>query len=160
MQKLCVSKLWDAGTSVNTFEWQHKWIIESDSQFKSLGSYMQKSVSSAHQGSIYSIKNTVKTVILLFIPVKQSWIFSIITPVFSVTWSFRNHSNMLKKHFLLLSMRKTVVLIHIYVEIVMLFFSILWWTKFKITVLIWNGNIINAFTVTFDQFNASLLNKH
>jgi len=25
----------------------------------------------------------------------RSWIFSIITPVFSVTWSFRNHSNML-----------------------------------------------------------------
>jgi len=25
----------------------------------------------------------------------QSWIFSIITPVFSVTWSFRNHSNTL-----------------------------------------------------------------
>ncbi len=25
----------------------------------------------------------------------QSWIFSIITPVFRVTWSFRNHSNML-----------------------------------------------------------------
>ncbi len=25
----------------------------------------------------------------------QSWIVSIITPVFSVTWSFRNHSNML-----------------------------------------------------------------
>ncbi len=25
----------------------------------------------------------------------QSWIFSIITPVFSATWSFRNHSNML-----------------------------------------------------------------
>ncbi len=25
----------------------------------------------------------------------QSWIFSIITPVFSVTWSFRYHSNML-----------------------------------------------------------------
>ncbi len=24
----------------------------------------------------------------------QSWIFSIITPVFSVTWSFRIHSNM------------------------------------------------------------------
>jgi len=32
----------------------------------------------------------------------QSWIFSIITPVFNVTWSFRNVS--LKKHFLLLSM--------------------------------------------------------
>jgi len=25
----------------------------------------------------------------------QSWIFSIITPVFRVTWSFRNHFNML-----------------------------------------------------------------
>jgi len=25
----------------------------------------------------------------------QSWIFSIITPVFSVTWSFRNNSKML-----------------------------------------------------------------
>jgi len=25
----------------------------------------------------------------------QIWIFSIITSVFSVTWSFRNHSNML-----------------------------------------------------------------
>ncbi len=25
----------------------------------------------------------------------QSWIFSIITPVFRVTWSFRNHANML-----------------------------------------------------------------
>jgi len=24
-----------------------------------------------------------------FIPLMQSWIFSIITPVFSVTWSFR-----------------------------------------------------------------------
>ncbi len=33
----------------------------------------------------------------------QSWVFSIITSVFSVTWSFRNHSNMLVlKHFLLL----------------------------------------------------------
>ncbi len=29
------------------------------------------------------------------IPVMQSWIFSIITPAFNVTWSFRNHSNML-----------------------------------------------------------------
>ncbi len=30
-----------------------------------------------------------------FIPVMQIWIFSIITPIFSVTWSFRNHSNIL-----------------------------------------------------------------
>ncbi len=32
---------------------------------------------------------------MYFISVMQSWIFSIIIPVFSVTWSFRNHSNML-----------------------------------------------------------------
>jgi len=25
----------------------------------------------------------------------QSWIFSVITSAFSVTWSFRNHSNMM-----------------------------------------------------------------
>ncbi len=30
-----------------------------------------------------------------FIHVMQNWIFSIITPVFSVTWSFGNHYNML-----------------------------------------------------------------
>jgi len=27
--------------------------------------------------------------------VMQSWIFSIITPVFSDTWSFRTHSNVM-----------------------------------------------------------------
>jgi len=32
---------------------------------------------------------------MLFIPVMQSWIFCIIPPVFSVTWPFRNHCNML-----------------------------------------------------------------
>ncbi len=37
-----------------------------------------------------------------------------VTPVFSVPWSFRNHTNMLKKHVLLLSMFKTVVLLNIY----------------------------------------------
>ncbi len=33
--------------------------------------------------------------------------------------------------------------------------------KFKRTAFIWNTNlyIINVFTVTFDQFNASLMNK-
>ncbi len=78
----------------------------------------------------YLIKNTVKTAILWTIiticvfyfnilwnvihSCDQNWIFSIIPPVFSVTWSFRNHSNMLimfKKHFWLLSMLKTVVVI-------------------------------------------------
>ncbi len=68
-----------------------------------------------HQTCIYLIKNTVNTEILwniitilnnsflfeyivklyLFLWF-QSCIFSIITPVFSVTWSFRNQSNMLK----------------------------------------------------------------
>ncbi len=32
---------------------------------------------------------------LKLFPWWQSWIFSIITRIFSVTWSFRNHSNML-----------------------------------------------------------------
>ncbi len=64
-------------------------------------------VSYAKQGCIYLNKNTVKTNIvkyyfnvkslffftiwiyrkMSFIPVMRSWIFSIITPVFSVTWS-------------------------------------------------------------------------
>jgi len=40
------------------------------------------------------------------------WIFSIITPVFSVTWSFSWYADLLlKKHFFLLSMLKTVVLL-------------------------------------------------
>ncbi len=30
-----------------------------------------------------------------YFPAMQNWIFSIITPVISVTWSFRNHYNML-----------------------------------------------------------------
>ncbi len=52
-----------------------------------------------------------------FFPVLQHCI----TPVFSVTWSFRNHVNtdlLLNKHFLLLSMLKTVVLLHIFVKTV------------------------------------------
>ncbi len=57
-----------------------------------------------------------------FIPEMQSWIFSIITPVLSVTWSFRIHSEMLlKKHFIL-SMLKIVLLI-IFVETVIYIFD-------------------------------------
>jgi len=73
----------------------------------------------------------------------QSWIFSIITSVFSVTWSFRNHSNMLiwcfKNHFLL-SMLKTVVLLNIFVETVIIrfFHNSLTKRKFKRTAFIWN----------------------
>ncbi len=48
---------------------------------------------------------------------KLNFFQSSITPVFSVTWSFRNHSNadlLLKKHVLLLSiLLKTVVLLNI-----------------------------------------------
>ncbi len=46
--------------------------------------------------------------------------------LFSVTWSFRNHSNILiccLKHFLLVSIFKTVMLLNIFVETVIHFFS-------------------------------------
>ncbi len=72
-----------------------------------------KTASFCSQGCIYLIKNTEKNLkqenveILLqfkttifncnihFFSCDQSWIFSFLTPVFSVTWSFRNHSNIL-----------------------------------------------------------------
>ncbi len=45
-----------------------------------------------------------------------------ITPVFSVTWSFRNHSDLvLKKHFWLLLMLKTVALFNMFVKYVPFF---------------------------------------
>jgi len=64
-------------------------------------------VSSVHKACISLIKNTEITVILWNIitifyfnklsnvvySCDQNWIFSFITPVFSVTWSFTNHSN-------------------------------------------------------------------
>ncbi len=90
----------------------------------------------------------------------QSWIFSIITPVFSVTWSFRNHLNML-----IWCSRNISSYYQCWKQLLNIFLNnlvILWWTAF-----IWSRNlrskifcnIINVFTVTFDQFNASLLNK-
>jgi len=39
----------------------------------------------------------------------QSWIFSIITPVFSVTWSFRDHSNVQEHHYLMVVPRNLMV---------------------------------------------------
>ncbi len=54
-----------------------------------------------HNKTLFVSKWSVKMVfafqkmLIIFIPVMKSWIFSIITPVFSVTWSFRNHTNML-----------------------------------------------------------------
>ncbi len=56
----------------------------------------------------------------------------------SVTWSFRNHYNMLiMKHFILLSKLKTVVLLKIFVETVIHFFQdSVMNTKFKRTAFI------------------------
>ncbi len=84
---------------------------------------------------IYLSKNTDKTNIMqnimilnrfllkyiynVFFHVMQSRIFSIITPVFRVTWSFWNHTNMLIscwRHIVLLSMLKTVMLLNIFVK--------------------------------------------
>ncbi len=85
----------------------------------------------------------------------RSWIFSIITPVFGVTQSFRNHANM-----------------QIYCSRNSFYYYVensyaqdyLMNRKFKITAFICKinfCNIINVFTDTFDEFllNASLLNK-
>ncbi len=135
-----------------------------------------KDVFNAHKGCIYLIKNAAKRVILWniiksfsiwiyfkieFIPVMQSWIFSIITPVFSVTWSFRKSFEyadlLLKKHFWLLSVLKTVVLLHILVGAVIFFCRILWWIESSKEQHLFEIEIV--FTVTFDQFNASFL-KH
>jgi len=62
-----------------------------------------------------------------------------------------HHSNMLmlKKHFLLLSLLKTVVLLNIFVETIILF------SEFEQHLLEIEAfcNILNVFTVTFNQSN-------
>ncbi len=71
----------------------------------------------------------------------------------------KNHSNMPVWHFLLLSVLKTVVLPNFFVETN--FFqdsSINKELKSNYLIDIF-CNIINVFTVTFDQLNVSLLNK-
>ncbi len=80
----------------------------------------------------------------------QSRIFSIITQAIQIIQA----DSLFKKHLLLLlSMLKTVV---------KNIFRVLWWIEsskeqylFKIDIFC---NIINTFTITFDQFNAFLLN--
>jgi len=78
------------------------------------------------------------------------WIVSIITPVFSVTWTFRNYSTILnlvfKKH--LLSILKTVVLLNIVVE-TMFFFQ-----DSPFLFHIWIKNLLLSILITF---NPSLL---
>ncbi len=88
----------------------------------------------------------------------QSWIFGVMT-------SLQCHDPsdlLLKKHFWLLSMLKTVVLPNIFVETVIQDLQDLQKNrKFKRNLfeieIFWN--IINVFTVAFDQFNASLMNR-
>ncbi len=87
----------------------------------------------------------------------RSWIFSIITPVFSVTWS-RNHSNMPICWFLLLSMLKSFLLLNSFVKTLIFIQDSLINRKHLFEIEIF-WDIINVFTVTFKLFNVSLLNK-
>ncbi len=88
----------------------------------------------------------------------QSWIFSIITSVFSVTWSFRNHSNML-----ICYSRNIIINAENSYSVTILwkpwyiFFRIIWWLESCIYLK--QKSFVNVSTVIFDQFNASLLNK-
>ncbi len=65
------------------------------------------------------------------------------------------YADVLKKHFLLLSVLKTVVLINIFVEHTI--FSVLFDEQKAHTNIIY---LKNKSCVTFDQFNASMLNKN
>ncbi len=87
------------------------------------------------------------------------FIFVIITPHFSVTWSFRNFSNMLiccsRKHFwLLLSTLEIVVLLHIFFYHKTFFFRIIWWTESSIErpAFLWNRNILYNYKCLYCHF--------
>ncbi len=91
----------------------YKWMVICTLLFKSLGSVWMvlKEVTSDHQCCIYLIKNNKSKVKMWNIITIEMTVFyvniikcnlflwsnliSIITPGFSVTWSFRNHTNML-----------------------------------------------------------------
>ncbi len=66
---------------------------------------------------------------------------------------------LLKKHLLLLAMLKTVMLLNVFVEIMSFFINqdALINRKFKQKPFV--HTYVNVFTVTFDQFNLSWLNK-
>ncbi len=94
---------------------------------------------------------------LIFFFLLLCWIFSIVTPVFSVTWSFRNQYNMLiccsrniSCYYLII---KKVVLLCIFVETVIVLFQDSFMNrKFKRTEFIWNKNVLKqyeCFTVFF-----------
>ncbi len=99
---------------------------------------------------------------------------SIITPVFSVTWFFRKKIEyadlLLKKHLLLLSVLKTVVLHHTFVKILIFFFLSEFLNEYKVQKKSIYVNMFcnlvtklltfsNVFTVVCDQLNAPRLNK-
>ncbi len=91
----------------------------------------------------------------------QCILFTVFTPVFSVTRFFRNHSNMLiccSRNIYHQCFKK---LLNIFVK--MWFFSELFDENKVQKNSIWNinifCNILNVFNVTFEQCNASLLNK-
>ncbi len=92
----------------------------------------------------------------------KSWIFSIITPFFSVTWSFRNHLCWFAAQETFLIFKMLCCLIFFFCGNSDMFFRILWWIERTKTAFTWNinlfCNIINVFTVIFDQIKASLLN--
>jgi len=62
---------------------------------------------------------------------------------------------LLKKHFLLLSMLKKVVRLNVYGNVILVIRKFIRKSFFYINLLY----IINIFTATFDQLNASLLSK-
>ncbi len=94
----------------------------------------------------------------------RSWIFSIITPVFSVTWS---------SEIILICWFAAQISYNYQCWKGLCCFIFLWKKGYFFRILWWIGiskephffsnrmfcNILNVFTVTFDQCNASLLNK-
>ncbi len=148
--------------------------------------FMFLEVASAHQGCIYLIKNTFKMIIVWNIIANSNGCFlcKYIVKCNLFLWLklyfqhhysslqchmiFRNHSNMLIFCSRNISVdyqcwKQLCCTIFLWKLWCILFFRILWWIEsskeqhlFGLEIFC---NIINVFTATFDQFNASLLNK-
>ncbi len=139
----------------------------------------KKEVSSAHQGWIYLIKNTVKNLKYycnlkemfymwiyvqkrLFFFLWSNCIFSIITPVFRVTWS----SEIIiicwfaaQETFLIIIDVENSCAAKYFCWSSDPFYCIHFQYLMNRKHLFKIENILNIFTITFEQFNASLLNK-
>ncbi len=106
----------------------------------------------------------------------QSWLFSSITPVFSVTWSFRNHflmcwfvAQLLRvlmfiMVLIIINFKHCFSCLHFFVEtMIHIFLRIIWGIENSkeqsLFEIYFFCDVINAFAVTFDQFNKSLLNQ-